>query len=154
MAKYLVGIREVHVNTVEVELPDGADDDAIKELAGSLSVEESVMMEYSHSLDLDVWSVEKVPEPTPDPRPILPPQEVCPKCGAQPEHLMVTGDGSALDTVKCDECAHAWREPNGNVDTDGTVYCKFCGKEAEDAHRHDGGWVGACCWDERLRATE
>lgn len=37
-----------------------------------------------------------------------------------------------------------------------TVTCKFCGHEATErqAHRHDGGWVGPCCWDERLRATE
>ena len=34
--------------------------------------------------------------------------------------------------------------------------CKFCGKMAplETAHRHDGGYVGECCWDERLKATE
>jgi hypothetical protein len=37
------------------------------------------------------------------------------------------------------------------------VLCKFCGQPCPigDAHRHDGGWVGdACCWDERLRATD
>jgi hypothetical protein len=37
-----------------------------------------------------------------------------------------------------------------------TVYCKFCHGAVTEigAHRHDGGWVGECCWDERLRATE
>lgn len=37
-----------------------------------------------------------------------------------------------------------------------TVACKFCGHEAHahQAHRHEGGWVGPCCWEERLRATE
>jgi len=37
-----------------------------------------------------------------------------------------------------------------------TVTCKFCGHESHErqAHRHEGGWVGPCCWDERLRATE
>lgn len=37
------------------------------------------------------------------------------------------------------------------------VCCKFCHEmvAAATAHLHDGGWVGdACCWDERLRATE
>lgn len=37
-----------------------------------------------------------------------------------------------------------------------TVLCRFCKKPTnkEKAHRHGGGWVGECCWDERLRATE
>lgn len=37
-----------------------------------------------------------------------------------------------------------------------TVRCKFCKKKvpAITAHRHDRGYVGTCCWDERLRATE
>jgi len=37
-----------------------------------------------------------------------------------------------------------------------TVYCKFChgAVSAAGAHRHDGGYVGECCWDERLRTTE
>ena len=36
------------------------------------------------------------------------------------------------------------------------VPCKFCGKPVPDktAHRHLDGWVGECCWDERLRASE
>jgi len=37
-----------------------------------------------------------------------------------------------------------------------TVTCKFCGHEAHQrqAHRHDGAWVGPCCWDDQLHATE
>ena len=37
-----------------------------------------------------------------------------------------------------------------------TVACKFCGRAAyaHIAHLHQGGWVGECCWDERLRMTE
>ncbi|MER0477419.1 hypothetical protein ABR737_03440 [Streptomyces sp. Edi2] len=33
--------------------------------------------------------------------------------------------------------------------------CKMCRKEilVATAHRHDSGWVGTCCWDERLRMT-
>lgn len=37
-----------------------------------------------------------------------------------------------------------------------TVTCEFCGLEAHarQAHRHGAGWVGPCCWDERLHASE
>ena len=40
--------------------------------------------------------------------------------------------------------------------TDTTVQCKFClnSVPVDTAHRHDGGWVGECCWDEKLRCTE
>ncbi|MFE1476478.1 hypothetical protein ACFW6N_21830 [Streptomyces cyaneofuscatus] len=33
--------------------------------------------------------------------------------------------------------------------------CKMCQKEilVATARRHDKGWVGTCCWDERLRMT-
>ncbi|ATM24545.1 hypothetical protein SMD44_p10046 (plasmid) [Streptomyces alboflavus] len=37
----------------------------------------------------------------------------------------------------------------------GMETCKFC-REAvlpARAYRHDNGWVGSCCWDERLRMT-
>jgi hypothetical protein len=36
------------------------------------------------------------------------------------------------------------------------VRCCLCGHlcSRETAHRHHGTWVGACCWDERLRSTE
>ena len=34
------------------------------------------------------------------------------------------------------------------------VQCKFCNKEvpSKTAHLIDDGWVGECCWDERLRS--
>ncbi|MFJ6898202.1 hypothetical protein [Streptomyces hokutonensis] len=34
--------------------------------------------------------------------------------------------------------------------------CKMCQGEIllATAHRHDSGWVGTCCWGERLRMTE
>lgn len=37
-----------------------------------------------------------------------------------------------------------------------TVPCKFCCQPVvtTDAYRHNCGWVGECCWDERLRSTE
>jgi hypothetical protein len=37
-----------------------------------------------------------------------------------------------------------------------TVLCKLCGNEVpgSSAHLHQNGWVGLCCWDERLRSTE
>ncbi|MEU3499902.1 hypothetical protein ABZ726_03720 [Streptomyces hundungensis] len=33
--------------------------------------------------------------------------------------------------------------------------CKMCRQEVllATAHRHDNGWVGTCCWDDRLRMT-
>jgi len=36
------------------------------------------------------------------------------------------------------------------------VRCKFCKTKIsiKDAHRYRGKYVGECCWDERLRATE
>ena len=36
------------------------------------------------------------------------------------------------------------------------VTCKLCKKDADakTAHRHGDGWVGECCWDERLRSSE
>jgi hypothetical protein len=35
------------------------------------------------------------------------------------------------------------------------VHCKFCHLlvPIERAHRHENGWVGPECWDERLRPT-
>lgn len=37
-----------------------------------------------------------------------------------------------------------------------SVRCKFCDNviPAATTHRHQGEYVGECCWDERLRATE
>ncbi|QWF85694.1 hypothetical protein [Amycolatopsis sp. CA-230715] len=34
--------------------------------------------------------------------------------------------------------------------------CKFCEGQIllVTAHRHRHGWVGHCCWDDRLRSTE
>lgn len=36
------------------------------------------------------------------------------------------------------------------------IVCKFCKAElpVEEAHLHQGEYVGPCCWDERLRSTE
>lgn len=56
MTKYYVGIREVHVSTVEVEA-DSAEEalDLAAEGAG-----EEVMIEYSHTLDRDHFTVEEL----------------------------------------------------------------------------------------------
>ena len=37
-----------------------------------------------------------------------------------------------------------------------TVPCTLCSSEVHlrQAHHHSMGWIGPCCWDERLRATE
>lgn len=36
------------------------------------------------------------------------------------------------------------------------VKCKFCKSyiKKQTAYRHDGKWVGECCWDDRLKTTE
>jgi hypothetical protein len=51
---------------------------------------------------------------------------------------------------KCAACAreHRWV---GLV-----VRCALCGADADadEAHRHGAGFIGACCWDERFRASE
>jgi len=56
MKKYLVRIPEVHINTVEVEVPDGTSEDEIREIAGE-NTPETLDIEYSHSLEADEWAV-------------------------------------------------------------------------------------------------
>jgi hypothetical protein len=36
------------------------------------------------------------------------------------------------------------------------VQCALCGDDADarEAHQYGAGFIGKCCWDERLRATE
>lgn len=38
----------------------------------------------------------------------------------------------------------------------GTTVCSLCGKSGPtpDAHLHQDKYIGECCWDERLKATE
>ena len=42
------------------------------------------------------------------------------------------------------------------LDIEQLAPCKFCAKMGplETAHRHDGGYVGECCWEERFKITE
>jgi len=37
-----------------------------------------------------------------------------------------------------------------------TVECSLCGDDvtAAEAHLHQGKYIGDCCWDERLKASE
>jgi len=56
MATYLVGIREVHVSTVEVEAD--SEEEALEIAAEGES--EEVMLEYSHTLSRGHFSIEKV----------------------------------------------------------------------------------------------
>lgn len=72
------------------------------------------------------------------------------------------------DIRKVEEFAYAIRHAKGEPDPndqpeppdqelpDNMVTCKLCQKETPlaEAHRHQGGYVGECCWDERLRTTE
>ncbi len=56
--KYIVGIREVHVSSREVwaNSPEEA-----KEIAAE-NLDTEVMVEFSHALDSDTWTVEEVKE--------------------------------------------------------------------------------------------
>ena len=58
MPKYHVGIREVHVNTVTV-IADN-EEQALRKAADDDIEDDEIDAEYSHTLDLDVWPVEKV----------------------------------------------------------------------------------------------
>jgi len=68
MATYNVGIREVHVLTVQVELPDEMEGlswstklDVLKDLAQKRREEgEEDMVEFSHDLNKEFWSIERV----------------------------------------------------------------------------------------------
>lgn len=55
--KYLVGIREVHVNTVEVEAEN--QEDAIEKARSGECFPYDLDIEYSHTLGHDTWTVEK-----------------------------------------------------------------------------------------------
>jgi hypothetical protein len=56
MPKYQVGIREVHVSTVEVEA--NSEEEALEIAAEGES--EEVMLEYSHTLSRGHFSIERV----------------------------------------------------------------------------------------------
>jgi hypothetical protein len=54
---YLVGIREVWVNIVKVEAINSED---ARDQAAALSVSGSISTEFSHTLDMENWTVEEV----------------------------------------------------------------------------------------------
>ena len=56
MAKYYIGIREVHVSTVTVEADS---EEEAMDLAADAAGEE-VMLEYSHTMDRSHFTVERV----------------------------------------------------------------------------------------------
>jgi len=58
MPRYHVGIREVHVNTVVV-IAD-SEEQALRKAADDELEDDELEVEYSHTLDPDVWTVEKV----------------------------------------------------------------------------------------------
>lgn len=47
-------------------------------------------------------------------------------------------------------------DPASIVECMDLVECSLCGQDApaSTAHLHGNGWVGNCCWDERLRSSE
>jgi hypothetical protein len=58
MKKYDVGIREVHVNTIRVEANNAKE--ARERAEGEAQCGE-LNLEYSHTLDSSLWTVEEVP---------------------------------------------------------------------------------------------
>jgi len=58
MTKYNVGVREVFVSTREVWA--SSEEEAISFVRDGAS--EEIMCEYSHTLDTDFWTIEKVEE--------------------------------------------------------------------------------------------
>lgn len=58
MTKYFVYVREVHVQTVEVEAKD--EDEAIDKVKDGEGEYLDDALEYSHCLDADTWTVEEV----------------------------------------------------------------------------------------------
>ena len=77
MKKFHVGVREVHVQTVEVEA-ENAEEAREKVQEGEGDYLDN-MLEYSHCLDSDLWTVEEVPSESQEPpMAILLP---CPMCG-------------------------------------------------------------------------
>lgn len=61
MAKYHVHIREVHINTIEVEAPENATKEDIYLLAEEKHENlDSIDIEYSHTMDKNFWSAETI----------------------------------------------------------------------------------------------
>jgi hypothetical protein len=56
MAKYYIGIREVHVSTVFVEAD--SEEEALDKAAEGES--EEVMLEYSHTMDREHFTIDRV----------------------------------------------------------------------------------------------
>lgn len=63
-----------------------------------------------------------------------------------------------MDASPCKACGEPENDdyPCDCYEAKAQVNCKLCGADSPvaTAHLHQGEWVGDCCWDERLRATE
>lgn len=70
----------------------------------------------------------------------------CPNCS---RHYFVASALAAWDAA-WDAAQLALAEENNGI------ACSLCGQDcaAGEAHLHQGKYIGECCWDERLRATE
>ncbi len=55
--KYLVGIQEIHVRTVEVEAESARE---ARSMAGNAPPGDEINVEYSHTLNENTWTVEGV----------------------------------------------------------------------------------------------
>lgn len=57
MKKYSVGIREIHVNTIEVEAETPKE---AQERAEAEAQSGTINLEYSHTMDRQYWSVDEI----------------------------------------------------------------------------------------------
>lgn len=108
---YIVGIREVHVSyrRVVADSVESAKDEA----AGN---GEEISLEYSHTLDSDLWSVEEDTD-----------NAGCDACGSNDR---VEGSKFCADCeiLKCRECGYVDDEANFDVTAEpGERVCPDCG---------------------------
>jgi len=57
---YIVAIREVHINLVEVTSEGPLSEEDAKEIAAQHSCSDSLDIEFSHTMDNDTWTVEEI----------------------------------------------------------------------------------------------
>jgi hypothetical protein len=57
MRKYLVGVREVHIQTIEILAT--SEKEAIRKVAEGNDNQEEISLDYSHTLDEAAWTVEE-----------------------------------------------------------------------------------------------
>lgn len=75
------------------------------------------------------------------------------KCVTNKEYADAIKGASEKVTKK--EYERVWGEGTWEIKLR-RVRCKICKNlvDRKSAHRHQGKYIGECCWDERLKSTE